>query len=129
MLNTVEKIDDAVKVKQMGGLHVVATEPHGSGRVDRQLFGRAGRQGDPGLCQAIVSLEDELISVYGGIVAKRLAGLLPTNAQGCVKTAAGKALFRMAQGSAERAHAKTRRNLLKMDEQMGDVLAFSGRQE
>lgn len=121
------KLDSGVA--DLGGLYVIATEFHESHRIDRQLFGRAGRQGDPGLCQAIVSLEDELISVYGGTVGKRLAGLLPADAYGCVKTGTGKALFRMAQGSAERAHAKTRRNLLKMDEQMADVLAFSGRQE
>jgi preprotein translocase subunit SecA len=118
-----------VGVADLGGLYVIATEFHESHRIDRQLFGRTGRQGDPGLCRAIVSLEDELISVYGGAVMKRLAGLLPASAQGYVKTGAGKALFCMAQASAERIHGRTRRNLLKMDERMGDVLAFSGRQE
>ncbi len=116
-------------VADLGGLYVIATEFHESHRIDRQLFGRAGRQGDPGLCRSIVSLEDELISMYGGAVGKRLAGLFPADGQGRVKTAAGKAIFRVAQELASRAHAKTRRNLLKMDEQMGDVLAFSGRQE
>ena len=48
-------------VAALGGLHVIATERHESGRVDRQLFGRSGRQGDPGSAQAFVSAEDELI--------------------------------------------------------------------
>jgi len=122
-----------IKLKEgvagLGGLYVIATEFHESHRIDRQLFGRAGRQGDPGLCRAIVSLEDELISVYGGAPARQFGRLLPMDTKGCVKTGAGKAVFRIAQGMAEWSHAKTRRNLLKMDEQMGDVLAFSGRQE
>src|SRR5207237_10074668 len=50
----------ARRVADMGGLHVIATEPHGSGRVDRQLFGRAARQGDPGSAQMFCSLEDDL---------------------------------------------------------------------
>jgi preprotein translocase subunit SecA len=63
-----------------GGLHVILTEFHESRRIDRQLFGRAGRQGDPGSCEAIVSLDDELFRHFlplhgeaaglrGGIVA------------------------------------------------------------
>ena len=51
-------------VAALGGLHVLATERHESGRVDRQLFGRAGRQGDPGSAQAFVSLEDEIARRY-----------------------------------------------------------------
>src|SRR5690606_15513052 len=42
-------------VRELGGLHVIATEPHASGRVDRQLFGRAARQGDPGCAQMFCS--------------------------------------------------------------------------
>src|SRR5207244_3857047 len=47
-------------VAELGGLHVIATEPHGSGRVDRQLFGRAARQGDPGSAQMFTCAEDDL---------------------------------------------------------------------
>lgn len=49
-------------VSALGGLHVIATEPHETGRVDRQLFGRCGRQGDPGTARMFASLEDEIIS-------------------------------------------------------------------
>jgi preprotein translocase subunit SecA len=48
-------------VKELGGLHVIATEPHASGRVDRQLFGRAARQGDPGSAQMFACSADELL--------------------------------------------------------------------
>ncbi|MDP6381568.1 MAG: hypothetical protein QF662_09535, partial [Phycisphaerae bacterium] len=51
-------------VADAGGLHVLATERHESGRVDRQLFGRAGRQGDPGSAEAIVCMSDELVQRY-----------------------------------------------------------------
>ncbi len=47
-------------VAELGGLHVIASEPHGSGRVDRQLFGRAARQGDPGCAQMFCCVEDDL---------------------------------------------------------------------
>ncbi len=51
----------AESVRLAGGLHVIATEMHTSQRIDRQLFGRAARQGDPGSCQFLLSLEDELL--------------------------------------------------------------------
>ena len=56
------KLTPAVATR--GGLHVILTEFHESRRIDRQLFGRAGRQGDPGSYQSIVSLEDELIERF-----------------------------------------------------------------
>src|SRR5205809_5611250 len=52
-------------VKEAGGLAIVGTEKHESRRVDRQLRGRAGRQGDPGSSQFYVSLEDDLMRVFG----------------------------------------------------------------
>jgi preprotein translocase subunit SecA len=53
-------------VKELGGLYVLGTERHETRRIDNQLRGRAGRQGDPGTSQFFVSLEDELIKVFGG---------------------------------------------------------------
>jgi preprotein translocase subunit SecA len=53
-------------VKQLGGLFVLGTERHETRRIDNQLRGRSGRQGDPGISQFFVSLEDELIKVFGG---------------------------------------------------------------
>ena len=58
-------------VKQLGGLFVLGTERHETRRIDNQLRGRSGRQGDPGISQFFVSLEDELIKVFGGDSIKK----------------------------------------------------------
>jgi preprotein translocase subunit SecA len=54
------------KVKNLGGLYVLGTERHETRRIDNQLRGRAGRQGDPGVSQFFVSLDDDLIKIFGG---------------------------------------------------------------
>jgi len=64
--------DEQEKVKQLGGLHVVGTERHESRRIDNQLRGRAGRQGDPGSSQFYVSAEDDLMRIFGGDRMKNL---------------------------------------------------------
>jgi preprotein translocase subunit SecA len=116
-------------VVDLGGLHVIATERHEAGRIDRQLFGRCGRQGDPGSCEAIVSFEDELITVYVGRLLQWVAAV-------CLKFPAsfpsrwlGKIIFRRAQHIAERMHGRMRHDLLKFDEHISDSLAFTGRLE
>ena len=57
---------EAQKVKNLGGLHVLGTERHEARRIDNQLRGRSGRQGDPGSSQFFLSLEDDLLRVFGG---------------------------------------------------------------
>lgn len=111
-------------VAEVGGLFVIASERHEAGRIDRQLFGRGGRQGDPGECQAMVSLDDELVrSVFGGLldrlrrVSGRVAGWL------------GPLLFSWAQRTTERRYSAVRKRLLRSDESLQDMLAFSGRGE
>lgn len=64
--------EDAQKVKELGGLHVIGTERHEARRIDNQLRGRAGRQGDPGSSQFFLSLEDDLIRIFGGDRIKRI---------------------------------------------------------
>jgi preprotein translocase subunit SecA len=59
------------EVKDLGGLFVLGTERHETRRIDNQLRGRSGRQGDPGASQFIISLEDELIKIFGGDNIKR----------------------------------------------------------
>ncbi len=61
------------RVRDIGGLHVIGTERHESRRVDNQLRGRAGRQGDPGSTRFFLSLEDNLLRIFGG---ERVAGLM-----------------------------------------------------
>src|SRR6185437_5110000 len=58
------QVEPAVRVA--GGLHVILTEYHEPRRIDRQLFGRAGRQGDPGSYESIVALDDELFRRFAG---------------------------------------------------------------
>ena len=60
-------------VKEAGGLAIIGTERHESRRVDRQLRGRAGRQGDPGSSQFFVSLEDNLMRLFG---SERISGIM-----------------------------------------------------
>lgn len=62
---------ESLEVKRLGGLFVLGTERHETRRIDNQLRGRAGRQGDPGTSQFVVSLEDELIKVFGGDSIRR----------------------------------------------------------
>jgi preprotein translocase subunit SecA len=62
-------------VKELGGLHIIGTERHESRRIDNQLRGRAGRQGDPGSSQFYVSMEDDLMRIFGG---ERMKNLMQT---------------------------------------------------
>ncbi len=66
---------EAEKVREAGGLCIIGTERHESRRIDNQLRGRAGRQGDPGNTKFYISLEDELMRLYGG---ERIMGLMDT---------------------------------------------------
>jgi preprotein translocase subunit SecA len=116
-------------VAELGGLHVIATERHDAKRIDRQLFGRCGRQGDPGTSEAIISLEDELVTVYTRKFFQWLVRMILAVSSGLGSQSAGSMFFNRAQKKAERLHARMRHDLLKMDEQIGDMLAFSGRQE
>ncbi len=113
-------------VVEQGGLHVILTEWHESARVDRQLFGRCARQGDPGSCRAIVALDDEVIQRFGGMLARWVAaryGMDPVP-QGAVRL-----LRRVVQHRAEAANARQRRLTMWHDRQMRSQLAFSGTPE
>ena len=109
-----------------GGLHVIATERHESHRVDRQLFGRAGRQGDPGSAQAFVSIEDELIHRYTPAPMRHLAArALQRSVTGASKLAA--ASINMAQSVAQRQARRARAHVLRMDTWLDEAVGFSGR--
>lgn len=116
-------------VVDLGGLHVILTEQHEARRIDRQLFGRCGRQGDPGSSEAIVSLEDELINVYIGKALQQTVIAAIGSPLSFLGRWFGVILVRWSQRAAERLHARMRYNLLKMDEQLSDSLAFTGRLE
>jgi preprotein translocase subunit SecA len=110
------------EVVQRGGLHVIATELNDSGRIDRQLFGRCARQGDPGSCQAILAIEEDLVASF-------LPAAMPLRRLRRLPRALGRVVFALAQWRAERAHSRARRDLLDLDDYLGDILAFSGRGE
>ncbi len=64
--------EEAKKVRELGGLHIIGTERHEARRIDNQLRGRAGRQGDPGSSQFFLSLDDDLLRIFGGDRIKSL---------------------------------------------------------
>jgi preprotein translocase subunit SecA len=114
-------------VEELGGMHVILTERHEARRIDRQLFGRCGRQGDAGSCEAMLSLDDELV---GDLLARRpwLRALLALR-DGRAGDWTRRLLARLAQMSAERRHARMRRDTLNQDERLDAMLSFSGRVE
>lgn len=115
-------------VAQVGGLHVLATERHEAKRIDRQLHGRTGRQGEPGSCETVTSLEDELLATAHGRVVRWVARRLITSGKPLEGWLAS-FLARRVQLSAERLHARVRRELLQHEDQLESTLAFSGRVE
>jgi len=72
---TEEEKKEHQKVLELGGLHVIGTERHEARRIDNQLRGRAGRQGDPGSSQFYISMEDDLMRIFGG---ERMKGIMAT---------------------------------------------------
>lgn len=70
-----ETDENAKKVLEVGGLYIIGTERHESRRIDNQLRGRSGRQGDPGRSRFYVSLEDDLMRLFGGPALQNFAGL------------------------------------------------------
>lgn len=113
----------APSVRGAGGLHVILTEFHESRRIDRQLFGRAGRQGDPGSHQSIVSLEDELFARFASRILLRTAMAISNEELGPLTA---EALRRNSQAAAGRHHAAQRRHTLKEDYRLDKSLGFAG---
>ena len=115
-------------IADIGGLHVIATERHESGRVDRQLFGRSARQGDPGSAIAFVSADDELIKRHLKRVSK---SVLQAGVRGgdLGRKSLSKWAFKAAQDRAQNAAFKQRKAVLRMDTWMEEALGFTGAQD
>jgi preprotein translocase subunit SecA len=114
-------------VAELGGLHVIASERNESGRIDRQLFGRCARQGDPGSAQAIVSLEDEFVSRY----TKNIVAYLKKRHSGTTDDISSKttrAVFRLAQHRAEKLALRQRKSVMRTDHWLEEQLSFTGRE-
>ena len=112
-------------VMQLGGLHVIATEWHESSRVDRQLFGRSGRQGDPGSAQAFISLEDELFQKFlPAAIRKAVLESWRHNLPAREKIA--RAAFRLAQRRAQALAYQQRKGVMQSDLWLDEALSFAG---
>ena len=108
------------EVQTLGGLHVIGTERHDSRRIDLQLRGRAGRQGDPGSSRFFISLDDKLMRLFAGDFVKRVmqwAGL--ENGEPIVSPMVTRRV-EGAQKKIEERHFDQRKNLLEYDEVMDE---------
>ena len=107
---------EAEKVRDAGGLHVIGTERHEARRIDNQLRGRAGRQGDPGSSQFYLSLDDEILKIFGG---DRIHGLMDTlnmPEDMPIESKLVSGAIESAQGKIEGMNFDTRKHLLDYDE-------------
>lgn len=111
---------DKQTVKEAGGLYVIGTERHESRRIDNQLRGRSGRQGDPGASKFFISLEDDLMRIFG---SERIDGMLARlgmeHGESIEHPWMNKAIER-AQSKVEQRNYEIRKNLLKFDDVMND---------
>jgi preprotein translocase subunit SecA len=115
-----EVADEKEKVKAAGGLFVLATERHESRRIDNQLRGRSGRQGDPGRSTFFLSLEDDLMRIFGSErLEKVLSGLGMKEGEAIVHPWVNKSLER-AQAKVEARNFDIRKQLLKFDDVMNE---------
>ena len=112
-------------VAERGGLHVIATERHEAGRIDRQLFGRCARQGDPGTAVAIVCLEDELLERYAPIVGGALRRRYGRTDRE-ISNSLTRHVFNAAQRRAERIALAQRKGVLRTDDWLDEYLGFAG---
>jgi preprotein translocase subunit SecA len=112
--------EDYQKVKELGGLFVLGTERHDARRIDNQLRGRSGRQGDPGETQFFVSLEDHLMRVFGGQNFKNLLGKLGLRDDQPIENKMITRSLESAQEKIEGFNFDARKHILEFD----DVLNF-----
>src|SRR5947209_9062664 len=113
-----------LEVIQAGGLHVLGTERHDARRIDRQLAGRSGRQGDPGSCQFFLALDDELLE---GLGPSKQESLKRRGQRGGSGSWDGyQPLFLKAQRRVERRHYKQRVDLMLYERQRQEILKDLG---
>ena len=113
-------------VKELGGLHVICTEMHDSARIDRQLIGRCGRQGDPGTFRQYLALDDELLFTGLGPDKSKRYKTLGASGNGNGSFDALSKLFRKAQKKVERRHFRDRRALMYFEKQRKKMQAQMG---
>src|SRR5579871_49069 len=106
------------KVAELGGLHVIGTERHEARRIDLQLRGRSGRQGDPGSSRFFLSLEDDLMRIFAGDWVKNILTSLGMQEGEAIESPLVSRQIQKAQRRVEERHFEQRKNLLEYDEVM-----------
>lgn len=113
-------VSEAKEVLELGGLHVVGTERHDSRRIDLQLRGRAGRQGDAGSSRFFISLDDKLMRLFAGDFVKRIMQMAGLNEGEPIVSPMVTRRVEGAQKKIEERHFDQRKNLLEYDEVMDE---------
>ena len=108
------KIDD--EVRELGGLFILGTERHESRRIDNQLRGRAGRQGDPGASQFFLSLDDNLLRIFGGDRIKNIMNRLGIEEGEHIESKMVTRAVEKAQKKVENLHFESRKHILEYDD-------------
>jgi preprotein translocase subunit SecA len=107
-------------VKQIGGLHIIGTERHEARRIDLQLRGRCGRQGDPGSSRFYLSLEDDLMRIFAGEWVKNMLTRLGMQEGEAIESKMVSRRIEGAQKKVEERNFEVRKNLLEYDEVMDE---------
>ena len=110
--------DEHQEVVSLGGLHIIGTERHESRRIDNQLRGRAGRQGDPGSSRFFLSLEDDLMRIFAGDKVKALMQRLGMEKGVAIESKMVSKRIAAAQKSVEGRNFEARKHLLEYDDVM-----------
>ncbi|EAH5200885.1 preprotein translocase subunit SecA, partial [Campylobacter upsaliensis] len=108
------KIND--EVRELGGLYIIGTERHESRRIDNQLRGRSGRQGDPGTSRFYLSLEDNLLRIFGGDKIKGIMERLGIKEGESIESRIVTRAVENAQKKVESLHFESRKHLLEYDD-------------
>ncbi|MGE3316864.1 MAG: SEC-C metal-binding domain-containing protein, partial [Planctomycetaceae bacterium] len=113
-------LDEGRQVAEVGGLHVIGTERHDARRIDLQLRGRSGRQGDPGSSRFFLSLEDDLMRIFAGDWVKNMLTRLGMQEGEAIESRMVTKRIEAAQKKVEERHFDMRKHLLDYDEVMDD---------
>ncbi|MGO0931904.1 preprotein translocase subunit SecA, partial [Clostridioides difficile] len=108
------------KVRDIGGLYVIGNERHESRRIDNQLRGRSGRQGDPGTSRFFVSLEDEMIKLYGGKGIEKILKRMNAKDEDAIESKSLSKAIERAQRGIEGKNFEQRKNVLKYDDTINE---------
>jgi preprotein translocase subunit SecA len=113
-----EIADEADKVREAGGLFIIGTERHDSRRIDNQLRGRAGRQGDPGETRFYISLEDDLMRLFGGDRIQRMMERIDLDEDTPIESKMLTKAIENAQTTVESRNFQSRKSVLEYDDVM-----------